>query len=247
MFASKRARSQLSLAPHSGHERQVDSRRHPRPGRPAGGGDRGQQRARLVTALELARARRRGGRGRRRSTDKGEAAAGEIAKETGGAKPRVLGARPRQPRLDPRVRRPSSRASSIDLLINNAGDDDDPAAVDQRRVRAPVRHQPPGPLRAHRPAAGRRAALGRRPHRAPSAATSTRAGKLDFDDLQKERSYSPRGAYQGSKLANAVFAVELDRTAARRRLARRSACSPTPATRRPTCRAPGRPGSPRRR
>ena len=38
-----------------------------------------------------------------------------------------------------------------------------------------------------------------------------KGGKIDFDDLQKENSYSPRGAYQGSKLANAVFAVELDR------------------------------------
>jgi NAD(P)-dependent dehydrogenase (short-subunit alcohol dehydrogenase family) len=36
-------------------------------------------------------------------------------------------------------------------------------------------------------------------------------GRLDFDDLQSERSYSPRGAYQQSKLANAVFGLELDR------------------------------------
>ncbi len=36
-------------------------------------------------------------------------------------------------------------------------------------------------------------------------------GKLDFDDLQSERDYSPRGAYQQSKLANAVFGLELDR------------------------------------
>lgn len=38
-----------------------------------------------------------------------------------------------------------------------------------------------------------------------------RPGKLDFDDLQSERSYSPRGAYQQSKFANAVFGLELDR------------------------------------
>jgi NAD(P)-dependent dehydrogenase (short-subunit alcohol dehydrogenase family) len=38
-----------------------------------------------------------------------------------------------------------------------------------------------------------------------------RAGRLDFDDLQSEREYSPRGAYQQSKLANAVFGLELDR------------------------------------
>jgi NAD(P)-dependent dehydrogenase (short-subunit alcohol dehydrogenase family) len=36
-------------------------------------------------------------------------------------------------------------------------------------------------------------------------------GRLDFDDLQSERSYSPRGAYQQSKFANAVFGLELDR------------------------------------
>jgi NAD(P)-dependent dehydrogenase (short-subunit alcohol dehydrogenase family) len=38
-----------------------------------------------------------------------------------------------------------------------------------------------------------------------------RAGKLDFDDLQSERDYSPRGAYRRSKFANAVFALEQDR------------------------------------
>jgi NAD(P)-dependent dehydrogenase (short-subunit alcohol dehydrogenase family) len=38
-----------------------------------------------------------------------------------------------------------------------------------------------------------------------------KGGRIDFDDLQQERDYSPRGSYQRSKLANAVFAVELDR------------------------------------
>jgi NAD(P)-dependent dehydrogenase (short-subunit alcohol dehydrogenase family) len=38
-----------------------------------------------------------------------------------------------------------------------------------------------------------------------------RPGRIDFDDLQSERSYSPRGAYQQSKFANAVFGLELDR------------------------------------
>ena len=37
-----------------------------------------------------------------------------------------------------------------------------------------------------------------------------KGGKIDFDDLQEERDYSPRGSYQRSKLANAVFAVELE-------------------------------------
>ena len=38
-----------------------------------------------------------------------------------------------------------------------------------------------------------------------------KGGKIDFGDLQRERNYNPRGAYQQSKLANAVFAIELDR------------------------------------
>jgi NAD(P)-dependent dehydrogenase (short-subunit alcohol dehydrogenase family) len=40
-----------------------------------------------------------------------------------------------------------------------------------------------------------------------------RRGKIDFDNLQSERSYSPRGAYNTSKLANLLFALELERRA----------------------------------
>ncbi len=36
-------------------------------------------------------------------------------------------------------------------------------------------------------------------------------GRIDFDDLQSERSYAPTRAYCQSKLANLVFAFELDR------------------------------------
>lgn len=38
-----------------------------------------------------------------------------------------------------------------------------------------------------------------------------RRGKIDFDDLQAERRYSPWRAYQQSKLANLLFAFELQR------------------------------------
>jgi NAD(P)-dependent dehydrogenase (short-subunit alcohol dehydrogenase family) len=38
-----------------------------------------------------------------------------------------------------------------------------------------------------------------------------KAGHLAFDDLQLEHGYSPRKAYRQSKLANAVFGLELDR------------------------------------
>jgi len=36
-------------------------------------------------------------------------------------------------------------------------------------------------------------------------------GRIDFDDLQRERHYTPYGAYGQSKLANILFMVELDR------------------------------------
>jgi NAD(P)-dependent dehydrogenase (short-subunit alcohol dehydrogenase family) len=37
------------------------------------------------------------------------------------------------------------------------------------------------------------------------------SGRIDFDDLQGERHYSPYGAYSASKLANLLFMLELDR------------------------------------
>lgn len=37
-----------------------------------------------------------------------------------------------------------------------------------------------------------------------------RRGKIDFDDLQSSKSYSPTGAYGQSKLATLMFALELD-------------------------------------
>ncbi|MDP9848690.1 oxidoreductase [Streptosporangium lutulentum] len=38
-----------------------------------------------------------------------------------------------------------------------------------------------------------------------------RRGVIDFDDINGERKYSPSGAYAQSKLANVLFALELDR------------------------------------
>lgn len=38
-----------------------------------------------------------------------------------------------------------------------------------------------------------------------------RRGRIDFDDLNSEKRYSPVGAYSQSKLANLLFAAELDR------------------------------------
>ena len=43
------------------------------------------------------------------------------------------------------------------------------------------------------------------------ASIAHKGGVLNFDDLNAERSYDPRRAYQQSKLANLVFGLELDR------------------------------------
>ncbi len=43
------------------------------------------------------------------------------------------------------------------------------------------------------------------------ASIAHKGGRIHFDDLQSTRSYSPRAAYQQSKLANLMLAFELDR------------------------------------
>ena len=43
------------------------------------------------------------------------------------------------------------------------------------------------------------------------ASIAHKGGKLNFDDLNAERGYNPRSAYQQSKLANVVFGLEFDR------------------------------------
>jgi NAD(P)-dependent dehydrogenase (short-subunit alcohol dehydrogenase family) len=56
--------------------------------------------------------------------------------------------------------------------------------------------------------------LARRPGRRVVTVSSNqhkRAKGIDFDDLQGERGYRPWGAYAQSKLANAMFVLELDR------------------------------------
>jgi len=161
-----------------------------------------------ITALELAR------HGAKvvvasRSADKGEATAEEIKAETGGAKPPVL-------ELDlgslDSVRRFAGEleGEQIDLLVNNAGVMMTPQQTtsDGFELQFGTNHLGHFALTGllleavQSSDAGRIVTLSSNEHK---------GGKLDFDDLQKESSYSPRGAYQGSKLANAVFAVELDR------------------------------------
>lgn len=50
-----------------------------------------------------------------------------------------------------------------------------------------------------------------RPRVVTVASIAHKRGRLNFDDLQSMRNYSPMGAYRQSKLANLMFAFELDR------------------------------------
>jgi len=43
------------------------------------------------------------------------------------------------------------------------------------------------------------------------ASIAHKRGRINFDDLQSERSYDPRGAYNQSKLADLMFSFELER------------------------------------
>jgi NAD(P)-dependent dehydrogenase (short-subunit alcohol dehydrogenase family) len=50
-----------------------------------------------------------------------------------------------------------------------------------------------------------------RPRIVTIASIAHKRGQINFDDLQSSRNYSPMRAYQQSKLANLLFAFELDR------------------------------------
>jgi NAD(P)-dependent dehydrogenase (short-subunit alcohol dehydrogenase family) len=50
-----------------------------------------------------------------------------------------------------------------------------------------------------------------RPRVVTIASIAHKRGRLNFDDLQSTKHYSPMGAYQQSKLANVMLAFELDR------------------------------------
>jgi len=162
----------------------------------------------LITARELAR------RGAEvvvacRSVAKGAAAAADIKAATGGPAPRIsqldLGS------LDS-VRRFAGEFSDqrVDLLVNNAGVMMTPrmVTIDGFELQLGTNHLGHFALTGlllpslERGDSSRVVTVSSNEHK---------GGRLDFDDLQQEAGYSPRGAYQRSKLANAVFAIELDR------------------------------------
>lgn len=104
----------------------------------------------------------------------------------------------------------------LDLLINNAG-----VMAPKRRLETRDRFELqfgtnllghfaltlrllPALLRAVQGAA-------EKPRVVTLASIAHKTGRLNFDDLQSEKSYSPMGAYRQSKLADLMFALELKR------------------------------------
>jgi NAD(P)-dependent dehydrogenase (short-subunit alcohol dehydrogenase family) len=100
----------------------------------------------------------------------------------------------------------------LDVLVNNAG----VMAIPRRETTAQGFERQFGTNHlGHFALTGRLLpALARQPGSRVITVTSSmhkRASGLDFDDLQSERSYRPWGAYERSKLANAMFVLELAR------------------------------------
>ena len=161
-----------------------------------------------VTALELAR------HGAEvvmacLSAEKGEATAARIEDVASGPKPRVL-------QLDlgslDSVGRFADSFSGVrvDLLVNNAGVMMTPqrTTADGFELQLGTNHLGHFALTGQLLEALQRSDAGLI---VTLSSNEHKGGWIDFDDLQQERDYSPRGAYQRSKLANAVFAIELDR------------------------------------
>ena len=146
-----------------------------------------------------------------RSPGKGEAAAREIRAAVPGA------------RLEVRELDLSSLASvrafadgftagaqRLDLLVNNAGIMQTPPSrtVDGYELQFATNHL------GHFALTGlllETLGRGDTPRVVTVSSNEHKGGHLDFDDLQLEQDYAPRKAYQQSKLANAVFGIELDR------------------------------------
>jgi NAD(P)-dependent dehydrogenase (short-subunit alcohol dehydrogenase family) len=112
----------------------------------------------------------------------------------------------------------AARRIGLDLLVNNAG----VMALPQRELTADGFERQFGTNHlGHFALTGllmpqllaAQAASGQAARVVTVASIAHRRGKIEFDNLQGERKYSPRDAYNQSKLANLMFALELDRRA----------------------------------
>jgi NAD(P)-dependent dehydrogenase (short-subunit alcohol dehydrogenase family) len=109
----------------------------------------------------------------------------------------------------------------IDLLINNAG----VMAAPRRLTKQGFESQFATNHLGHFALTGRllsRLLAAPEPRVVTVSSLMHRGGKIDFEDLQGERSYSRWGAYQQSKLANLMFCFELQRRAVEAKTALKS-------------------------
>jgi NAD(P)-dependent dehydrogenase (short-subunit alcohol dehydrogenase family) len=103
-----------------------------------------------------------------------------------------------------------AQSAMLDLLVNNAGIIMTPPSrtADDYELQLGTNHL------GHFALTGLLLdALGRgtRPRVVTLSSIAHRSGEINFDDLQSERGYTPTKAYAQSKLANAIFGIELDR------------------------------------
>jgi NAD(P)-dependent dehydrogenase (short-subunit alcohol dehydrogenase family) len=107
----------------------------------------------------------------------------------------------------------AQRGAALDLLINNAG----VMALPQREFTADGFERQFGTNHlGHFALTGLlipQLLAAPAPRVVTVASLAHRTGKIEFDNLQGERKYQPREAYNRSKLANLMFALELDRRA----------------------------------
>ena len=144
-----------------------------------------------------------------RDLDRAEAAASQIRAAGGQADVFIadLSAQAQVRRLADELLRDLPR---IDVLVNNAGDSWDTRHITADGIERTlaVNHLAPFLLT--------NLLLGRLKHSSPArvvtvASNAQAMGRIDFDDLQGERSYSGSRAYNQSKLANVMFTYELAR------------------------------------
>ncbi len=105
----------------------------------------------------------------------------------------------------------AARGEPLDLLVNNAGIMAPPrrkTGPDGFEVQMTVNHLGHFALTALLLPALRRS---RAPRVVTVASIAHRRGRMNFDDLMSERRYAPWAAYAQSKLANLLFAFELQR------------------------------------
>lgn len=109
------------------------------------------------------------------------------------------------------AKRISSDLAGVDLLINNAAVMNLPVrkvSNDSFELQFATNYLGHFALTAHLLPLLRR---GRNPRVVTLSSVAARSGRIDFNDLQAERTYRPMAAYSQSKLACLIFAFELQR------------------------------------